>query len=60
MKLIKMSTPGWEIEFPSKFEVQDRLYRHICRQCVAEYGITEISSINDMLVTICGLEFDVE
>ena len=58
--LIKMSAPGWERDFSDKFELQARLYSHICEQCRGEEGLTEISDVEHMLASACGCEFDVE
>ena len=55
--LTKLSEPGWEKYFHRKGEAQEELYRFICEQCRCEEGITEISSIEDMLGTACGCEF---
>ena len=59
-KLLKLSEPGWTKEFDTKLEVQQELYKYICFQCQCEEAVTEISSIDDMLATACGCEFDVE
>ena len=60
MILSKMSDPGWDKEFETEDETRRELYKHICFQCQCEEGITENSSIGDMLYTPCGLEFTVE
>lgn len=58
--LFKLSSPGWTKQYPDDIELQADLYKHICKQCRAEEGITEISDIGHMLSTACGCEFDVE
>lgn len=58
--LYKMSAPGWEIEFDTEEEARVRLLTHICHQCRAEMRIMEDSSIDVMLGTDCGCEFDVD
>ena len=55
--LTKLSQPGWERDFYDKVKLQQHLYLHICNQCRCEEGVTEISSIADMLATACGCEF---
>lgn len=60
LTLTKLSEPGWERDFYDKVALQQTLYEHICNQCRCEEGITEISSIADMLATACGCEFDME
>jgi hypothetical protein len=60
MKLIKLSEPGWELEYRDKFKLQTKLYSCICEQCRCEEGITEISPIEHMLASACGCEYDVE
>jgi len=42
--------------YASKFDLQPVLYSHICCQCRMECGITEISNIQDMMETACGIE----
>lgn len=59
MKLVKLSGIGWE-KVCSPGEARELLYKYICNQCREEEGITEQSSIVDMLATACGCEFDVE
>jgi hypothetical protein len=58
--LIKLSHPGWEKKFDDRTEMQQQLYMHICEQCRAEEGITEISDTEQMLSTACGCEFMIE
>ena len=60
MKLIKLSEPGWEIEYQDKFELQAKLYTCICNRCRREEGITRISNPEHMLATPCGCEYDIE
>lgn len=55
--LTKDSSPGWERDFYDKETLRQELYKHICNQCRCEEGITEQSTISDMLVTACGCEF---
>jgi hypothetical protein len=55
--LTKLSQPGWERDFYDKHSLQRHLYLHVCEQCRCEEGITEISTIADMLATACGCEF---
>lgn len=58
--LIKVSEPGWEHAHQDKFSLQRELYSCICNQCRCEEGITEITSLDDLLNTACGLEYRVE
>jgi hypothetical protein len=73
--LFKLSAPGWEKEFTSKEELRKELYTHmcgICRQGDKAYDpetneviwesspVNENSSIDELLFTACGCEFDVE
>lgn len=70
IRLIKISAPGWEKDFDSEEEARDELYNYVCHMCrqgdeMVEYGwdpnpIDEKSSLEDMLSTPCGCEFDVE
>lgn len=55
--LTKLSEPGWEKEFKDKLDAQQELWKHICEQCECEEGLTEISSIDEMLSSACGCEF---
>lgn len=73
-KLFKLSAPGWEKEFETKEELRVELFKHICGICVngekvyddtgdvvwESQSVDEHSSINDLLCTPCGCEFDVE
>lgn len=59
-KLFKLSAPGWTQTFLFKEQVQQELYKHMCGQCRAEEGLTEISDIDQMLASACGCEYDVE
>jgi hypothetical protein len=56
-ELVKLSEPGWEMEFETKAECRDELYHYICGQCRAEEGIKPWSSLSEMLATACGCEF---
>ena len=73
--LFKLSAPGWEKEFSSKEELRKELYQHICGICrkgdeardpktnevIWESSpVDENSSIDELLCTPCGCEFDVE
>lgn len=49
-----------EFHLDDKFDLQSRLFRLICEQCRCENGITEISNIEDMLATACGMQYDIE
>ena len=60
MKLIKLSSPGWEKDFDNKVELQAELFKYICFQCQCEEGLTEISDIGDLLASACGCEFMME
>jgi rubrerythrin len=60
MLLIKLSDPGWEIEFPTENHLKRYLYKYICNTCIDDDSITEKSSIDEMLSTACGCEFMVE
>lgn len=58
--LYKMSAPGWKLEFDTEEQARDELLKHICDQCRTTMRITEGSSIDEMLGTDCGCEFDVD
>lgn len=71
--LEKMSSPGWIKQFESEAELKTVLWSHICKSCRTgeinsetgelypfSQGVTEESSIDEMLATPCGCEFDVE
>lgn len=76
MKLIKMSSPGWEKDFATEGELKAELYRHICGMCRRgledkyyydgeeivweEPPITEDSPLGDMLASACGCEFFID
>ena len=76
MKLIKLSSPGWEKEFATQKELVKELRQHICQSCMdgtdyfimadgdyREDRIREPADPNDMdslLNTSCGCEFMVE
>lgn len=54
--LDKLSSPGWEKQFPSKRAAQDELKRHVCRDCL----MAEISADPSYLErTTCGLEYEI-
>ena len=71
MKLIKMSSPGWEQEFETENELKQELFKWICGDC--KEGNKEFdddgnllyeglpvnidSSVDEMLSTACGCEF---
>lgn len=59
-KLIKCSLPGWEEIYNSKEETKENLVKNICSCCERENSITQDSSIDEMLATPCGCEFEVE
>jgi hypothetical protein len=73
MKLIKMSSPGWEREFQMEEELKAELYSWICKDCKEGYedeyeddlifkslSINIDSSLYEMLSTACGCEFGIE
>lgn len=66
MKLIKMSVPGWDKEFDDIDELRKELLSYICKMCLegdTEFEIKPLSkdaSIDELLATACGCEFDVE
>lgn len=57
--LTKLSAPGWEKEFGTKEATRLELSRYICVLCRKVEHVTDDSSIEDMLSTACGCEFDV-
>ena len=57
-KLYKLSAPGFVKECSSEQDIRDILYPYICNICLDEYSITNIRSIDEMLGTPCGCEFD--
>lgn len=73
-KLFKMSAPGWEKEFKTKEEVRTELFKHICGICqegdkaynnegeliYESSPVNAESTIDEMLCSACGCEFDVE
>jgi hypothetical protein len=73
-KLFKLSAPGWEKEFQTKDELHKELFKHICGICqegdkaynnegeliYESSPVNESSSIDELLCTACGCEFDVE
>lgn len=73
--LFKLSKPGWEKDFATTEELRTELFKHICGVCrVGEEvkdsttdeviweasPVDENSTIDDLLCTSCGCEFDVE
>jgi hypothetical protein len=74
LKLIYLPNEGWEEEFETKEELQQKLYQCICVYCrdgekiynrLGEliYESTPVnskSSIGDLLATACGCEFWIE
>lgn len=59
-ELTKLSAPGWVKRFNSEKEARNELYKWICGQCKEEYAIRAYSTIDDLLWTDCGCEFDYE
>lgn len=73
-RLIKISAPGWEKEFNTEDETRNELFKHVCGICQAgdkaynhegeliyeSSPVDENSSVEDLLCTACGCEFDVE
>lgn len=69
MKLIKLSLESWEKHFETEDELKKELFKHICNVCrtgdeAKEYGfpttpVNSESSIEEMLASPCGCEFDV-
>ena len=70
IRLTKLSSPGWEKDFDSEEEARDALFPYICKMCrkgdeMVEFGwdpnpLDEKSSIEDMLCSPCGCEFDID
>ena len=66
IKLHKMSCPGWTKIFDNEIDLRTELYAHICTVCrngdteFQELPVYENSSIDEMLWTACGCEFNVE
>lgn len=58
--LIKRSRPGWEKAFDTDEEANHALYNCICRECVNAYDLRMNCTINDLLATDCGCEYDYE
>lgn len=72
--LIKLSMPGWEKEFETDDDLKKELYSHICNMCRTgekiydEDGeliwhsdpVDELSSIDELLCTPCGCEYETE
>ncbi len=72
--LIKLSSPGWEKEFQNEEDAREELYSHICGICrkgdvAKDLETNEViwesepvdnnSTINDLLCTPCGCDFDI-
>ena len=55
--LTKCSFSGWQKVFGSELDAREELRKHICYSCVEDYSPI---SIEDMLGTNCGYEFDYE
>jgi hypothetical protein len=69
MKLIKQSVPGWTKEYATEQELKEVLFSIICDSCkegeiqngfVLWNAINENSSIDDMLNTGCGCEYNIK
>lgn len=74
MKLIKLSSPGWEKYFENEEDLIDELRSHICGICLftgeCEYSdpvdvvyngvLYECRDLQTLLGTPCGWEFEVE
>lgn len=67
--LIKLSEPGWIKTFTNEIDLRAELYKHICSHCregelddqlLLSEAVNENSSIDDMLSTSCGCEYQVE
>lgn len=57
--LIKLSSPGFE-KTGTEEEIKKLMYKYVCSQCRAEYGVSETSDLDDMLNTFCAAEFTYE
>lgn len=74
MKLIKCSLPGWTKVFEDEGTLKQQLYQHLCGICQEGETMTDNegnivyeadpvgpdATIDEMLSTACGLEFEVE
>jgi hypothetical protein len=66
MKLVKMSSPGWEKEFDDADKLRIELLSYICCSCMLgdpDFDFKPVSddaTVDELLATACGCEFDVE
>lgn len=58
--LCKLSSPGFTKEYPSNLDAKAELFRWICGLCIEDYNLTKDSSIDEMLGTPCGCEFEID
>lgn len=58
--VIKLLMTGWYKVFDTEEEARDELYKHICQSCLVAEGLTTESTIEHLLATNCGCEYDYE
>lgn len=66
--LHKISAPGWTKSFDTEDERKAELWAHICHMCregteeegYSEPPLDENSTVEDLLCSPCGCEFDIE
>lgn len=59
-ELTKLSTPGWQKQFPTVLEAYTELQHYICDNCIEEFISLyshDPEDIYDLLWTACGAEF---
>ena len=74
VKLVKLSMPRWTKTYTNDIDLKAELYKHICEHCrkgqafINDDGekfvlwdpVDENSSVDDMLNTGCGCEYEIE
>ena len=69
VKLHKISMPGWTKTYTNDIDLKAELYKHICEHCrkgeihdefVLWDPVNENSSVDNMLNTGCGCEYEIE
>lgn len=56
--LSKLSSPGFTKEYSSELDMKAELFTWVCGLCIEEYNLTKDSSVDEMLYTPCGCEFE--
>ena len=58
--LSKLSSPGFTKEYSSELDMKAELFMWVCGLCIEDYNLTKDSSIDEMLETPCGCEFEIK